>query len=534
MRKLVTRAGDVTRTDREHHVLEKLFAFFMVNNLIVFSLFSAVWGFVASVISASSTGGNTWEAIKEDNPFNSVVTTMITVSPYWCSWLLQRNLGAAIDLGQLVRLTWGSFSRRFLSPTPRELIELTAPEPFEYAAYYNYFLFYAAVALCFGGLQPLTLAITALYFSLDSFAKKYMIMYIFITKYESGGLFWIALFDRVLIAAGLGNVVVACLVAVKGSSWIAMLASMVPLPFLIAGFKYFCWKRFDHQIYYYNTGKALTDEALLGTTGEHKQRKGDRMGVRFGHPALFKPLMTPMVSARSQHLLAQVYTGRTSLDDSSHAAGFSDVYMDTMDARQLGKSQDKRDAAAPFEVVRDDQLDFAQWKDDPAFRGVMGGDSLSRPGTPGTTLTGHSRHATLDSTYFSSPDHSRAQSRDVYSRGRTDSTTSSIGRDDLGMQYPSGYHPTPGDLRDASPAGFRGRGGAYAHARGRSSDRLVPNAGRMAQTSIPRVPVGGAGTRSTSSSAFGGPSGRIFTPEETPGSSGEDGSYDYFRRGRAM
>ena len=161
--------------------MHKLFSFFVFNNLIVFSLFSAVWGLIAAIISHSK-GESTWDAIEGSDPFQQVISTLITVTPYWCSWLLQRNLGAAIDLCQLIRLTWGSFSRRFLHPTPRELIELTAPQPFGYAEYYNYFLFYAAVALCFGGLQPLSFAITAIYFWFDSFSKKYMIMYIFVTK----------------------------------------------------------------------------------------------------------------------------------------------------------------------------------------------------------------------------------------------------------------------------------------------------------------------------------------------------------------
>jgi hypothetical protein len=83
-----------------------------------------------------------------------------------------------------------------MSPTPRQLIEWTAPPPFDYASYYNYvgdefkllsrglgdtnleqqFLFYATVALCFATLQPIVLPVTALYFALDSWLKKYLLM----------------------------------------------------------------------------------------------------------------------------------------------------------------------------------------------------------------------------------------------------------------------------------------------------------------------------------------------------------------------
>lgn len=169
-RRLCIRAGDSTKTSRERHVMHKLYSFFVFNNLIIFSLFSAVFGFLTAVIKAK--GSNIWENIENQHPFNLVVLTLCQVSPYWVSWLLQRNLGAAVDLSQVVTLIWGSFSRRFLSPTPRQLIELTAPQPFDYAGYYNYFLFYATVAICFSALQPLVLPVTAFYFWLDSLLKK--------------------------------------------------------------------------------------------------------------------------------------------------------------------------------------------------------------------------------------------------------------------------------------------------------------------------------------------------------------------------
>ena len=402
-RRLVTKAGDVTRTGRERHVMVKLFWFFLFNNLIVFSLFSAVWGFITAVIGASNGDENGWDAIVQSQPFQRIVTALITVSPYWCSWLLQRNLGAAIDLSQLARLTWGSFSRRYRSPTPRELIELTAPQPFAYAEYYNYFLFYAAVALCFGALQPLTLLITALYFCLDAFAKKYMILYIFITKYESGGMFWRTLFNRVLVCAGLGNIIIALLVVAKSGldadvNW-GMLAAMGPLPFLFVGFKWYCSRTFDDPIHYYHQGQALRDEELRAG-GEGRRRKGDKVGVRFGHPALYKQLMTPMVSAKSQHLLKQVYSGRTSVDESARAAGFSDVYMDSMDHSQPGKSSA---GPAPFEIVNENQMDFEHWKNKPEFREESGGDGelygrpadmISRPDTPSSMMTGPTRAGT--------------------------------------------------------------------------------------------------------------------------------------------
>lgn len=452
--------------------------------------------------------------------------------------------GAAIDLGQLVKLTWGAINRRYFSQTPREVIENSAPQPFDYASYYNYFLFYAAVALAFGGLQPLALAITALYFWLDSFAKKYLLLYIFITKYESGGMFWRTLYNRMLVAVILSNIVTVLLVAsgAEDYNW-PMLIALIPLFCLTAAFKWYCARTFDDQIHYYHTGKALRDEDL--GKGEHKRRKGDRVGTRFGHPALFKPLMTPMVSAKSQHILKSIYSGRTSIEDTRGMAGYSDVYMDTMDHAHPGKSAATGAAgtqgSAPFEVVHEGQMDFEHWKSRPEFGDEFGGEGelygrpqdMVRSGTPNSMMTGPTRTGTWESGYSS---RDRSESRTpAWGRSREASQTRSRSRDsditrvaDGGVEYPRGYHQTPSALREQSPAGneaeWSGRGRYNDIQRTDSNEGLAAGAARMGRSPPPKLPTPEAPT----------PGG--YGPIRYDGQTvmGDDPSldYDYFRRGR--
>lgn len=451
--------------------------------------------------------------------------------------------GAAIDLGQLVKLTWGWIKRKYFSQTPREAIESSAPQPFDYANYYNYFLFYAAVALSFGGLQPLALAITALYFWLDSFAKKYMLLYIFITKYESGGMFWRTLYNRIIVCVILSNIVTVLLIASKAEdgNW-PMLAAMAPLPFLIGAFKWYCARTFDDDIHYYSTGKALRDEELA--KGEHKRRKGDRVATRFGHPALFKPLMTPMVSAKSQHLLKSIYSGRTSVEDTRGVAGYSDVYMDTMDHAQPGKSAGgSGSGAAPFEVVHDGQLDFEHWKQRPEFSDAFGGEGelygrpqdMIRPGTPSSMMTGPTRAGTWESGY-SSRDRSASATpawgpSRATSRSR-DSSTTRVAADGAGVEYPRGYHATPSALREQSP-GPDGDGdgdwnapprGRYDVRRSESHEGLASGAARMGRSPPPTLP--------TPEAPAPGGYGPIRYDGATPLDEDPSLSYDYFRRGR--
>jgi hypothetical protein len=364
-RRLQMRAGDLTKTSREHHVLRNLFVFFTLNNLIVFSIFSAIWQFVTIVVKSDQP--NVWDAIKSGNFFLTLTTALCQISPFWVNWLLQRHLGAAVDIAQLWPLTYVWFCRTFRSPTPRENIEWTAPPAFDYASYYNYFLFYSTVALCFSTLQPIVLIITAVYFSVDSILKKYLLMYVFITKTESGGMFWRTLFNRLLFGLILSNVTIGVSVKARGG-WMKVYA-LVPLLFLVLGFKYYCSKTFDDDIHYY-ARSGMRDQERLATPGKPKTIAN--ISSKFGHPAMYKPLMTPMVHAKARQVLGQIYSGRLNSVDGAFDMGFSDVALGPMN--QNGKpAQD-----SPFELVPETQQDFSYYKNRSDFR-EEGGEIYGKP-----------------------------------------------------------------------------------------------------------------------------------------------------------
>lgn len=215
-RRLFTHSGDVSRTSRERHVASRLYVFYVFNNLVVFSIFGSVWRYIAAVVGAHNEG--VWEAMKHGQPFTQLVTGLCNVSTFWLTWQMQRNLGAAIDLSQAWTFVWSWFQRTFMSPTPREMIELSAPQPFPYAEYYNNYLFVTTVGLTMGSLQPIILPVTAFYMGLEVLAKKYLHLYTHVTKTESGGRFWRLLVNRLLFAIFIGNAVIALVVGAKGVS----------------------------------------------------------------------------------------------------------------------------------------------------------------------------------------------------------------------------------------------------------------------------------------------------------------------------
>jgi hypothetical protein len=326
-----------------------------------------------------------------------------------------------------------------------------------------------------------------------------------------------------------------------------LLAALVPLPIIVIAFKFFCKRKFDDEFDYYDTGKKAFDQEQHAGNVVNKKSKGDRMAVRFGHPALYKPLITPMVSSKSQHMLKSIYMGRTSLeDDTSTVAGYSDVYMDNMDPRKPGKSSGNR-MNEPFELVDEENVDFENYKNRPEFREGAGGDGelyghaedFVRPGTPSSAVTGFTRAGTFDSSY------SAPQSRDTSPYGHSRHTSGGFGsgskmhsRDhsgdsehtrvaDGGTEYTRGYHQ-PSVLRDQSPSGDIGQTRRVPVPRRdvprrESRDMLTSDAAGMGY-GTPAVTPGGYGPI-----RYGGvPEGDMTPGYESQG----DTSYDYFRRGR--
>ncbi|KAH7127539.1 hypothetical protein EDB81DRAFT_889333 [Dactylonectria macrodidyma] len=393
-RRLSMKSGDQTKTGRERHVLAKLYAFFVFNNLIVFSIYSPAWAYVVAVIKKVQQGGDAWDAVVESDYANLLFTALCTNSVFWVTYLLQRQLGAAIDLAQLWPLVQAFFLKKFSSPTPRELIELTAPPSFQYAEYYNYFLYYATVTMCFAGIQPLTLVATALYFTIDSYLKKYLILYRFVTKTESGGMFWRVVFNRFIFGTMLADLVIMLTCWVQGDNQHVMFFSVVPLPFIMLGFKIYCSKVFDDKMQYFSTHDAVRHSE----TGPQKEsrNRSDRLASRFGHPALYKPLITPMVHSKAQNLLPAIYKGRltdgreANPSDMMSVSGYSDMYaLDPMQGGRPGKAANNN--MPGFEIVSDNQMDFGYYKDRAEFGEDHGGGEIygrqgeiMRPETPGS------------------------------------------------------------------------------------------------------------------------------------------------------
>src|SRR5579862_5824404 len=225
-----------------------------------------------------------------------------------------------LDLAQVFSLIYKTIRKKF-SPTPRELIEWTAPLTFDFASYYNYALFYVTIALSYSTIAPLVSPFTLLYFTISYGVHKYDMMYVYFTRNETGGSMWRVLFNRLLFATGFANVIVFAVVFVN-YDWQHAIVILPLVPLLIA-FKLYCWKFLDPKFDYYIPDSQMPDPEDPPVT-VHRDSQRDKLRNRFGHPAWTQQLITPMVHAKANHLLRTVYHGRMGSNDEEQ--GYNSQY----------------------------------------------------------------------------------------------------------------------------------------------------------------------------------------------------------------
>ncbi len=83
--------------------------------------------------------------------------------------------------------------------------------------------------------------------------RKYLILYVFVTKTESGGMFWRVLFNRFVFGTVLANLIVFLIVFMRGNADHVQAYAVAPLPFLMIAFKFYCSRAFDDEMHYYTT-----------------------------------------------------------------------------------------------------------------------------------------------------------------------------------------------------------------------------------------------------------------------------------------
>jgi hypothetical protein len=312
MRKLTQFMGALTHSRLDRAVVARYFAFLVISQLVIFTLIGVIFNSVQQIVQ--QIGKNSFQEILDNLHTlpDKINSTYINQSSYWLTFFPLRGFLVIFDLAQIIHLVWIWIKTSLFGRTPRDIREWTQPPDFEYAIYYSNLLFMAAVGLVFAPLAPLVCVACAIVFWLSSWVYKYQLMFVFVSKVETGGRLWNVVVNRLLFCV----VMMQCLMVLtiglqygwRSFAWI----SAIPPILIVFGFKVFLNRKFSDDFRYYKPTEEELRQAKVHS--EHADHKGKRLGKRFGHPALHADLFTPMLHAKMMPLLTQVYQGKISND----------------------------------------------------------------------------------------------------------------------------------------------------------------------------------------------------------------------------
>ena len=322
--------GATTQSRLDRAVIARYYGFLVVSQLIIFTLIGVIFStnpldsslsytdFIHYQVSVKNIVGAIGKESAKDifKTFSSLPGTInsayIDQSPYWLTYFPFRGFLAIFDLAQIINLVLITIKKNLFGRTPREIREWTQPPEFEYAIYYSNILFMSTVAMVFAPLAPLVAVAGAVVFWVSSWVYKYQLMFVFVSKVESGGRLWNVVINRLLVGIILMQALMCLTIGLqlgfRTFYWVATLPPIV----LVLAFKAFIDRRFLNEFKYHIPSPAELAQAKI-----HSQRSDanrNRLEKRFGHPALNSDLFTPMVHANMAHLLPQVYSGRIDSD----------------------------------------------------------------------------------------------------------------------------------------------------------------------------------------------------------------------------
>ncbi|KAG5727100.1 hypothetical protein E4T56_gene20354 [Termitomyces sp. T112] len=314
MRWLTKYMGALTHSKLDRAVIARYYSFLIISQLVIFTLIGVIFNSVREIVLQIGAKASFQEILDNLNTLPQTIhRTYINQASYWLTFFPLRGFLVVFDLAQIINLVWISFKTHVFGRTPRDIREWTQPPEFQYAIYYTNILFMGAVGLVFAPLAPLVAVAAAIIFWMGSWVYKYQLMFVFVSKVESGGRLWNVAINRLLFSAVLMQLLMVLTIGLqyrfKSLQW---LSTIPPILFIIAYKIYINHAYLPAFRYFIPTDDEIR---LARVHSERADARGSRLQRRFGHPALHAELFTPMLHAKMMPLLSQVYHGRIANDE---------------------------------------------------------------------------------------------------------------------------------------------------------------------------------------------------------------------------
>lgn len=162
------------------------------------------------------------------------------VAPFFINFIMLRSLtGFPMQLARLWPLFWGIYSLRFRSRTERERREIQQPPTIDYGEEYPEHLLIFTVGVTYAAIAPVVLPFIFLYFFLGYCAKVYQSLYMYVPLFESGGMLWPSVFQRMTFSLMLSQFTMIGVFTLRGNP--VATALLVPLPVITIAVNRYVW-----------------------------------------------------------------------------------------------------------------------------------------------------------------------------------------------------------------------------------------------------------------------------------------------------
>jgi hypothetical protein len=235
-RSLSEKQGYTTHTALNHGLLTKLYVFFIVSNLLLFSL-----GSILIDAYGQLRAGNFTSIQSISEYIMCIAKNIADISTFWINFVCLNSLTLVMDLATMWSLIASTIKKSLTHPTPRELREMAQPPPFDFLQKYNLSLFLFTIALVYSAMSPLILPFALVYFSVAESVHKCMLMYICATKIESGGKIGPILYRMVTTSVLFFQLIMITILWFKGG--LVQVYCLIPLPILTLVYQYVYYRR---------------------------------------------------------------------------------------------------------------------------------------------------------------------------------------------------------------------------------------------------------------------------------------------------
>lgn len=319
MRKICKYQGTITKTRLDRSLTARYFFFMVFAYLFVFVLVGTIYGIISTAVNMGiKKDGNGVLKVLKDIP-SSIQQSYVSTSTYWLNWLPLRGFLVFFELIQLFKLALVSIRRFMFSYTPRDIRELTKPPYFEYPVVAVNLLFVATVALVYAPIAPMVPIGALIVFWFSTVVYKYQLLYVYVSRAESGGRMWNVYVNRLIINCLLMQLLMVLsecgsrkhpaelTLSATGlirDQWLDAIAAVPPLIIMI-GFKIVLHQTVEHKFKYYIPTPQEAEQQQQRALFSEKHGKRQDLSRRFLHPSLQPKALYQVMVHKSQESLAR-------------------------------------------------------------------------------------------------------------------------------------------------------------------------------------------------------------------------------------